>query len=119
MFHTSRMELTITCFEAFLADPQRLLARVYDVNTPSLSSESWLRMSVDASPWGMGGVKWDQHWRPAEYFHAPIPPEDCELLKVQIGDSAHMPVLETMTISIAIRLWASQKKLPLQLGLMP
>ena len=105
LFHTLRIETNVKLFEDFLKDPQRLLARQYDRITPALASSSWLRMAVDASPWGMGGVKWDEHWNPTEYFHAPITQDDIRLLGVRVGESAFMPVLEALAILIAIRLW--------------
>ena len=55
----------------------------------------------------MGGVKWDQHWRPVEYFHAPISDDDIAFLHIVIGESAHMPTLEALAILNAIRLWGS------------
>ena len=104
-FHTSRIVNVCSWFLAFVEDPARLLERKYSLKTPGLHSHSWLRMSVDASPWGLGGVKWDEHWRPIEYFHSPISDDDMRLLQVTIGDSAHMPVLEALAVLIAIRCW--------------
>ena len=109
-FHTSRIATTARWFLAFVSDPKRTLARKYSINTPPLDSERWLRMSVDASPWGMGGVKWDHQWRPVEYFHAPISEDDIAFLHIVIGDSAHMPTLEALAILIAIRLWGSENE---------
>jgi hypothetical protein len=110
MFHTSRIFSTSCWFEAFLSDPRRLLARKYTIRAPNLSSDDWLRMAVDASPWGMGGVMWDKDWVPIEYFHTSITDADIDHLGVAIGDSAHMPVLEALAVLIALRLWAPQKE---------
>jgi len=108
MFHTSRILSAAAWCQAFMSDPCRLLTRKYSLVTPPLSSASWLRVSVDASPWGMGGVKWDAKWHPIEFFHAPISEDDIALLGVVVGDSAFMPVLEALAILIALRLWASK-----------
>ena len=111
MFHTARIAKAAAWCKAFLCDPARLLTRAYSLKAPSLDSDSWLRMSVDASPWGMGGVKWDSQWRPTEYFHANISVEDIQFLGVTEGDSAHMPVLEALAVLIALRLWSSNLEL--------
>ena len=87
-----------------------MLERKYSLQTPGLHTQAWLRMSVDASPWGLGGVKWDEHWRPIEYFHSPITDDDVRLLKVAVGDSAHMPVLEALAVLIAIRIWGESRE---------
>ena len=50
---------------------------------------------------------WDSDWKPTEYFHTPITPEDIDQLGVSVGDSAHMPVLEALAVLIAVRLWAN------------
>ena len=109
-FHTSRIMVTVAWFMAFLQDPARLLTRPYSLSTPPLQDPSWLRVSVDASPWGMGGVKWDDNWLPIEYFHTVISTEDQNLLGIKIGESAYMPVLEALAILISIRLWASNQE---------
>jgi len=110
-FHTSRIATVARWFTIFLSQPERLLSRRYNLATPTLASNCWLRISCDASPWGMGGVRWDHSWSPVEYFHAPISEEDVKHLKVIIGDSASMPILEALAILIAIRLWGEQKEI--------
>jgi len=54
---------------------------------------------------------WDDHWQPTEYFHTPITPDDMEILGVTSGDSAHMPVLESLAVLIAVRLWGKSHEL--------
>ena len=52
MSHTARIATVGKWFKAFLRDPQRLIARKYSLQAPCISSDEWLRMSVDAPPWG-------------------------------------------------------------------
>ena len=111
MFHTSRILTSVSWFLAFLSDPARLLTRTFSLRTPPLDAPSWLRVSVDASPWGMGGVKWDHQWRPTEYFHTGVSADDQAQLGITIGESAHMPVLEALAILIAVRLWAPEHEI--------
>ena len=54
---------------------------------------------------------WDENWSPTEYFHTPVSTDDIELLKVTIGDSACMPILEALAVLIAVRLWAGRREI--------
>ena len=61
-------------------------------------------MSVDASSWGMGEVMWNQSWHPVEYFHTAITADDVDILRVTIGESGSMPVLEALAVGKQVRI---------------
>jgi hypothetical protein len=62
---------------------------------------------LDASPWGYGGVLMHEG-RCAEYFYDAVSTDDCEMLNIQVGVAESQQVVESLTMLIALRVWAAE-----------
>lgn len=67
--------------------------------------EASFTITVDASPWGLGGFI-SHLGQPLGWFADQIWPEDVARLGVVIGSSASQAVLEALAILVAVRMWA-------------
>ena len=65
---------------------------------------SQLTLTVDASPWGFGGV-FCQCGTAKELFSEAVSAEDQDILSVTVGSPDGQQVLEAMALLIALRTW--------------
>ena len=63
------------------------------------------KASVDASPWGIGGLLQDGS-RVVAKFYDRVTPEDVARLGIVVGDPAYQTVLEGVAILVAVRVFA-------------
>ena len=71
-----------------------------------VQEQLWMRISIDASPWGIGGILYDKDWHPTAYFYEKTSAADISRFGIVPGKSEHMPVLEALALLVAVRLWA-------------
>jgi hypothetical protein len=89
---------------AFFLRAEKWLTRSF--YTAELGSiERTVNIAMDASPWGYGAVLFDANWKPLEFWHDKVQPEDCAKLQVRAGESEFMTVLEALVALISIRIW--------------
>ena len=63
----------------------------------------------DASPWGLGGVLYNNAGEVIEYFASPVTEaEDCAALGIRGGDAEAQATLEVLTILVGPRLWETR-----------
>jgi hypothetical protein len=63
----------------------------------------------DASPWGLGGVLYNDAGEVLEYFASPVTEaEDCAALGIRVGDAAAQATLEALAILVGLRLWETR-----------
>lgn len=65
-----------------------------------------IRITTDASPWGLGGIL-TLGQQTVAYFASALTTEDEELLKIEIGSSASQQVAEALAMLVALRIWQS------------
>ena len=63
-----------------------------------------LRMVLDASPWGLGGVLFENDV-PISYFTSRLTKDDVKLHRRPIGDSDGQQVWESLVVLVALRAW--------------
>ena len=66
-----------------------------------------VRVSTDASPWGIGGVLYVKDQKVA-YFADYIQQGDVDLFNAKIGDPAFTTLWEALAIAVAIKLWTDK-----------
>jgi hypothetical protein len=64
------------------------------------------RISVDASPWGIGGLLYHND-QPISYFADNIAQHDLRRFSATIGDPAFNTLWEALAIPVALRSWRS------------
>ena len=69
-----------------------------------LRSVPCISITLDASPWGIGGIL-AQNNIDQEYFYERIEPKVADFLKVPIGDASAQQAFEALAILVALRLW--------------
>ena len=99
-----QLSLDIQWLKAFFELPEGELRRTFLFRPGALGS---VRVSTDASPWGIGGILWIKG-RPAAFFGDPIQQGDLSLFNAKIGDSAFTTLWEALAIAVAIKLWAEK-----------
>ena len=52
-----------------------------------------MRISTDASPWGIKGILYDKYWHPFSFFYEKTSAADISRFGIVPGKSEHMPVL--------------------------
>jgi hypothetical protein len=67
-----------------------------------------MHISVDASPWGIGGILYDSLWKPVAYFYDAITMVDCQTLSIVVGSPDYMTIVEALALLVAVRLWANE-----------
>ena len=78
------------------------------MNSPALSP--WdrrfqiIRISTDASPWGIGGILFVGS-RPVEYFADIIQTDDLKNFNAKRGESAFTTLWEALAALVALRVW--------------
>ena len=63
-----------------------------------------LTITLDASPWGLGGIL-SQHGAITHYFSTPIGPDDEAIHQQEIGKSDGQQVWECLCVLVAMRAW--------------
>ena len=71
-------------------------------------SQAFLSVSVDASPWGTGGIL-TEGGRPLRWFADPISSHDVRRFQAAIGDPAFNTLWEALAILVALRLWRTRQ----------
>ena len=99
---TVRVAHALKWIIVFMTRQRGSLRRSFDVGRHK--SRACVRMDVDASPWGLGGVLFWQGW-PVAWFAEPITAEDIERFSLVIGSPKGQAVLEALAALVAVRLW--------------
>jgi len=87
---------------AFLSHQRGTIRRQFFFG--AMDSRLVLSVSVDASPWGIGGVL-SQDSRPIAWFASPIFAEDLQRFQATRGDSGFTTLWEALAVLVAIKLW--------------
>ncbi len=101
MIHVVRFAAALKWQIAFLRGQRGSLTRRY---YPAALRPT-IVFTVDASPWGIGGVLFDDQSRPISYFADELTEADEEILGAVRGLSDHMTLWEGLVILVALRLW--------------
>ena len=101
---TRQVERSLRWVRAFL-DGTAGAPLVRIVHLGDRKSAGRFKASVDASPWGIGGLLQDGN-RAVAKFYDRVSPEDVDRLGIVIGDPAHLTVLEGVAILVAVRVFA-------------
>ena len=98
----SQIKRDLTWLIAFLSKQRGTLVREHLWVQPPASQR--LRICVDASPWGIGGVLMQQA-TPIAYFADELQTQDVRRFQATVGDSAFNTVWEALAVLVAMRLW--------------
>ena len=98
----SQIKRDLSWLSAFLSRQRGTLIREH-LWVPLPASER-LRICVDASPWGIGGVLMRQSV-PLSYFADGLQTQDLRRFQASVGVSDFNTVWEALAILVAIRLW--------------
>ena len=98
----SQIKRDLTWIAAFMARQRGTLTRVHPWT--KLPESKRMRVSVDASPWGIGGVL-SEGVTPVAYFADDITTEDLRRFQASRGDSAFNTVWEALAILVGLRVW--------------
>ena len=90
-------------FAAFLGQSGANIFRPFLFLAYTLPAERTLFV-VDASPWGFGGVYFE-NGQAKEYLHEEITEDDCNILKIDVGSPNGQQILEALAMLIALRVW--------------
>lgn len=63
-----------------------------------------IRITTDASPWGIGGILTVQGQAIA-YYHDQLTSQDVNILQIEVGSSKCQQVVEALATLVALRLW--------------
>ena len=88
---------------AVLDGRQGALEQLY--RAPHYFGEGSFVMTVDASPWGLGGYL-SFRGRAIGWFADRIWPEDVARLRIEIGSAVSQAVVEALALLVAARMWA-------------
>ena len=99
-----QLKLDIQWLRAFFRLPEGELRRTFPFRPEAHGS---VRVSTDASPWGIGGVLYAKDQKVA-YFADRIQQGDVDLFNAKIGDPAFTTLWEALAIAVAIKLWSSR-----------
>jgi hypothetical protein len=77
------------------------LERTFRIKIPETS---WLVISVDASPWGIGGIL-HINGKVVKWFSDVIQDDDLRILKAARADPAFQTTWEALAILVAVRIW--------------
>lgn len=101
---TSRIRTSLLWLRAFLR--RRIgtgeLGRSVDVET--YYGREKVRITTDASPWGLGGTL-EVSGRVMAFFADRVTQADVDALGVAVGESRSQAVLETLALAVAVREW--------------
>ena len=92
--------------EAFLRGCHGGLRRHFRVRPPG--ADDTLTVSVDASPWGIGGLL-TVNTVPQAWFSDELHEEDLKMFEAERGESAFTTIWELLAVVVAIKLWAADK----------
>ena len=103
---TRRVEESLLWRRAFLSRlvGSRLLGREVDVRV--WESSPGLRITTDASPWGLGAVL-EVHGRPISYLSCAVTQQDAERLGIEVGSCRGQAPAEALAVLVALRTWYS------------
>ena len=87
---------------AFLSGDAGSFKKVFYFEAPGPGE--LLSIAVDASPWGIGGVR-SVAGRPVEWFADSIAEEDLQRFDAAVGDSAFTTLWELLAVVVAIKIW--------------
>jgi hypothetical protein len=99
-----QLSLDIQWLNAFFKLPEGELRRTFPFRPEATGS---VRVSTDASPWGIGGVLYLKN-QPIAFFADQIQQNDLKLFNAKIGDPAFTTLWEALAIAVAIKLWSSK-----------
>ena len=92
-----------TWISAFLREQHGPLVREWRLSA-YLSSSTDIIITVDASPWGLGGVVF-VGGIPKEFFRSPVTGHDERRFKFAIEDSRGQQTCEGLRVLVALRVW--------------
>ena len=98
----SQIRRDLSWLTAFLSRQRGTLVR--DHLWQELPETDRLRICVDASPWGIGGVLMHRT-TPIAYFADGLGAQDLRRFQASLGDSAFNTVWEALAILVGLRLW--------------
>ena len=98
----SQIKRDLSWLTAFLSRQRGTLIREHLWVPPPARHR--LRICVDASPWGIGGVLMHQS-EPVAFFADALQTQDLRRFQASTGDSAFNTVWEALAILVALRLW--------------
>ena len=101
---TARFRHSLRWLSAFLDKERGTHERIYHPHDSYSKHE--LVMELDASPWGLGGVLYE-NGKATRWFGEPISKLDVERFGIVIGDCRFQALLETLVILVAVRVWAA------------
>ena len=105
---TKQFEASRAWITAFLTRQKGSITRIYTLNS-FLGIGTSVRMRLDASPWGVGGVLLVEETATA-WFAAPFDEHDIKILGIIVGDCASQQVAECLAQLVALRAWAPHWK---------
>ena len=91
---------------AFIDGQEGSITRTFDAIT-YLGGGDRLTITVDASPWGLGGIL-ARNDDIIEYFADKISPDDEAIHNIQVGDHRAQQCLEGLATLVALRLWCDK-----------
>ena len=91
---------------AFLRGQRGSLSRSFFKSPPE--PDRVLTISVDASPWGLGGILCRRS-EPIAWFASPLQQPDLDRFSAKQGDSAHTTLWELLAVLVAIKAWRTQQ----------
>ena len=113
---TKRVEESLLWLRAFLSGlvGSEIVGREIDVR--ECAAQPGLRITADASPWGVGAVL-ERHGVPVAYLADAISADDARKLSIEIGSCRGQAPAEALAILVALRTWVAHwrgKRLALQ-----
>ena len=104
----SQIKRDLAWLHAFMTRQRGTLVRTH-LWTPR-SADRRVRISVDASPWGIGGVL-SKGSRPVAYFADTISDEDLRRFQASRGKSDFNTVWEALAVLVSLRAWRDLTRL--------
>ena len=101
---TSRVLVSLAWLRAFLQRAVGVGELGRTVDTRIWMQGPTLRITCDASPWGLGAVL-EVAGSPAAYLEDPLTAMDEDKLNIQIGSCKGQAVLEMLALLVAMRAW--------------
>jgi len=101
--NAKRVAFALAWIRAFLERAPTLLTRSFPVDGAAAVK---VHFAIDASPWGIGGVLFNDEGFPVEYFDSQLTAVDEEQLHATIGESGFTTLWEALCLLVALRLWA-------------
>ena len=100
---TKQIDVARHWLKAFLERQSGALTSIYSL-TSFMGTGTEVRLRLDASPWGIGGVLYINE-APKAWYAAKLDDHDVQILKVEIGESSCQQIAECLAQLVGLRIW--------------